>query len=677
MLPRLLAPAIKTIARVCGRPASLFNSGLPGKSHLLGAVLLMLSASAASAQTFSLITGSNSAISLSGLWRFHTGDNPAWADPNFDDSQWPLIHSGDSWTEQGYPAFNGYAWYRFKLEVPSNGGPVDLLLTGFVNGYQVYADGNLIGSAGSAVATRDPVAQSPATTFRLPESVKGAQSIEIALRVWTYQPLASWSGAGSVEEGSAAGDPNLISALLRSDRWDLLLYFVNEYAGGLFAGLVGLAILALFLLRTYDKEYLWFSILLLAQFASLPFHIMMNLGSLPFPLWYLLAEAFEALGAVAAMTFFSIILHRRRSFVWWTILLLLGTSPLSVALMYLQWAKVGVAFAIEAACIAPAYAWVIAVLLLGTIRRDVSARLLVAPVTLFYGLDLFDFVSRIVWQLSGSRSLPTIDATLIRWPFPTSLEDVVEFVFILALLIFLVRRFSLARKEEERLAAEFEAAKTVQSLLIPAAPPATPGFSVENAYLPAQEVGGDFFQVLPDDDGSLLIVVGDVSGKGLKAAMTVSAIVGALRGCALRKPADVLAYLNRTMRGQVTGFFTCFAALINPDGRVTTANAGHLPPYLNGEELPVDPALPLGIADEAGYSETTYEFGPNDRLVFISDGVVEARDGSGELYGFARTQVISSQPAHAIAEAARQFGQEDDITVLSVTRTVSLNPAPA
>lgn len=677
MLPRLLAAAIKTVACACGRPGTLFNSGLPGRCRLLGAVLLMLSASAASAQTFSLIAGSDSATSLSGLWRFHTGDNPAWADPNFDDSQWPLIHSGESWTEQGYPAFTGYAWCRFKLEVPSHSGPVDLLLTGFVNGYQVYANGKLIGSAGSAVPTRDPVAESPATTFRLPESGKDARSIQIALRVWIYQPLASWSGAGSVEEGSAAGDPNLISALLRSHRWDLLMYFVNEYAGGLFAALVGLAILALFLLRTNDKEYLWFSILLLAQFAGAPFHIMMNLGSLPFPLWFLLAEVFNALGVIAALTFFSIILNRRRSFVWWTILLLLAASPLSAALMYFQWARVGIAFALAAACIAPAYAWIIAVLLLGTIRRDASARLLVAPVTLFYGLDLLDLVSRIVWQLTGSRSLPTVDATLIRWPFPTSLEDVVGFVFILALLIFLVRRFSLARKEEERLAGELEAAKTVQSLLIPAAPPATPGFSVENAYLPAQEVGGDFFQVLPNDDGSLLIVVGDVSGKGLKAAMTVSAIVGALRGCALRKPAEVLAHLNRTMRGQVSGFFTCCAALIYPVGKVTIANAGHLPPYLNGEELPVDPALPLGIANEAAYTETSYDFGPNDRLAFISDGVVEARDGSGELYGFARTQVISSQPAHVIAEAARQFGQEDDITVLSVTRAVGLSPALA
>ena len=89
-----------------------------------------------------------------------------------------------------------------------------------------------------------------------------------------------------------------------------------------------------------------------------------------------------------------------------------------------------------------------------------------------------------------------------------------------------------------------------------------------------QRSGRDFFQVRPGDDGSLLIVIGDVSGKGLKAAMTVSAIVGALRGCALRTPVEVLAYLNSALHGQVSGFFTCCAALIEAEGKVRIANAG-------------------------------------------------------------------------------------------------------
>jgi serine phosphatase RsbU (regulator of sigma subunit) len=181
-------------------------------------------------------------------------------------------------------------------------------------------------------------------------------------------------------------------------------------------------------------------------------------------------------------------------------------------------------------------------------------------------------------------------------------------------------------------------------------------------------VGADFFQVHPGDDCSLLIVVGDVSGKGLKAAMTVSAIVGALRGCTARTPAEVLVYLNRALYGQVSGFFTCCAALIESGGRVKIANAGHLPPYLNCEELTVPHGLPLGVAVENTDAEDTWHLGASDRLAFVSDGVVEARDPSGELYGFERTREISEQPAETIARTAQLFGQEDDINVLTVVR---------
>jgi Stage II sporulation protein E (SpoIIE) len=243
------------------------------------------------------------------------------------------------------------------------------------------------------------------------------------------------------------------------------------------------------------------------------------------------------------------------------------------------------------------------------------------------------------------------------------------FVSLGIITVLMLRRFLQGQREREHWKLEIEQARQVQQLLVPASAPVTPGFAVESVYLPAQQVGGDFFQVLPGDDGSLLIVVGDVSGKGLKAAMTVSTIVGALRGCAVRKPAAVLVYLNRVLYGQISGFATCAAALISADGAATLANAGNLAPYCNGEELAVSSGLPLGIEAEGSYVETTYQIEPGDRLTFVSDGVVEAANEKRELFGFARTLAISQQPAHAIAEAAKQFGQQDDISVLSVTRS--------
>ncbi|MGA7521240.1 MAG: SpoIIE family protein phosphatase [Acidobacteriaceae bacterium] len=639
------------------------------RSYRLIWLVLLLSAMQlpVHAQTFNLTTGREPVASLDGLWHFHTGDNPAWASPGFDDSQWPLIRSGESWTEQGVPAFNGYAWYRFKVQVPGDGRPVDLLLTEIVSGYQVYADGRLIGSAGAAVATRDPVFAAQPAAFTLPSVAGGPKSIQIAVRVWTYRPIASWYGAGSTETGNEAGDPALLVRHTQFSRALRTLDFGNEYAFGLFAAMIGLAILALFLLRPGDKEYLWFSILLLAQSAGAAVHLMMNLGSLPWPLWYALAITFRTAELVAALSFFSIVLRARRSAMWWIVCLLLAGGPVAAALVYLQWAQVGAAFALDGICTLPTYLWVIAMLLRGAIRKDVSARLLLVPVTLAYGFNCVGRTARIVWQLGGSSNeFSWLNPTLFQWPFPTGLAGLIGYIFFLALLVFLVRRFSLARKEEERLAAEFEAARTIQSLLIPAAPPATPGFQVENVYLPAAEVGGDFFQVAPGEDGSLLVVVGDVSGKGLKAAMTVSAIVGALRDSEDRQPARVLAHLNRVLRGQSGGFVTCSVALIADDGGMTIATAGHLPPYRNGEEMPVPSGLPLGIVTEASYEERRFALAPGDRLTFLSDGVVEARNAAGELFGFERTRQISLQPAEQIAQAAQAHGQEDDITVVTL-----------
>jgi serine phosphatase RsbU (regulator of sigma subunit) len=215
--------------------------------------------------------------------------------------------------------------------------------------------------------------------------------------------------------------------------------------------------------------------------------------------------------------------------------------------------------------------------------------------------------------------------------------------------------------------AELEAAREVQQqLVVPAA--SVPGFKIESAYAPAKHVGGDFFRVVPMEDGSVLVVVGDVSGKGLKAAMTVSAIMGALQDYSSSRPAEVLAHLNRVLYSRVNGFVTCCAALIETDGAMTFANAGNPAPYRNGEEIAVEPGLPLGLLAKSDYAETRSRLAPGDRLTFVSDGVVEATNAQGELYGFARTQTISGQSAQAIAEAAAHFGQEDDITVVTLAR---------
>ena len=225
------------------------------------------------------------------------------------------------------------------------------------------------------------------------------------------------------------------------------------------------------------------------------------------------------------------------------------------------------------------------------------------------------------------------------------------------------------RDERERLRGEMEAARHVQEILVPAREIQVPGFEIDASYQPATEVGGDFFQLFPASGDSLLVVVGDVSGKGMKAALLVSVIVGALQNRKSDQPAEVLREFNAVLLGRSEGgFTTCCCALFHSDGTLTIANAGHLAPYRNGKEIETPPGLPLGVVRDASWEETRIELQPSDRILWISDGVVEARNGKRDLLGFERAQELATRSASEIARAAQQFGQDDDITVVSVTR---------
>jgi serine phosphatase RsbU (regulator of sigma subunit) len=215
------------------------------------------------------------------------------------------------------------------------------------------------------------------------------------------------------------------------------------------------------------------------------------------------------------------------------------------------------------------------------------------------------------------------------------------------------------------------AAREIQQIILPEQAEPVPGFTLETIYEPAQQVGGDFFQVLPAGDGGMLVVIGDVAGKGLPAAMLVSVLVGATRGVAeyTKDPGELLASLNDRLVGRSGGgFSTALAAHITADGWVTIANAGHLSPYVDGREVTLPGALPLGVISGVSYETTSFHLPHGSRMTLYSDGVVEAQNRNGELFGFDRARAISTAPAAAIAEAAKNFGQEDDITVVTIER---------
>lgn len=223
-------------------------------------------------------------------------------------------------------------------------------------------------------------------------------------------------------------------------------------------------------------------------------------------------------------------------------------------------------------------------------------------------------------------------------------------------------------RERTAYAAELQAASTVQQLLLQSASRSTPGFHVDSVYLPASEVGGDFFFVSPTTDGFLTVIVGDVSGKGLPAAMRVAMILGALHSETSHNPGEILRGLNNALIAQgPLGFTTACCIHISPTGEYTLANAGHISPYISGHEVTTPPALPLGILPEQKYDSVNGFLTPADRIVILSDGIPEARSQTGELYGFERLPALTLMTAQDIAETAQRFGQEDDITVLTLS----------
>lgn len=235
------------------------------------------------------------------------------------------------------------------------------------------------------------------------------------------------------------------------------------------------------------------------------------------------------------------------------------------------------------------------------------------------------------------------------------------------------RRYFRTQVEKATLEGEMAAAREVQRVMVPENLPPIPGYAIESVYRPASEVGGDFLQVIRLESGRSLLVIGDVSGKGLSAAMIVSMIVGMLSIVSgfTEEPAEILEELNRRLCGRThDGFTTCLVIRLEEGGRMVLANAGHPPPYLNGSEIQLAGSLPLGLIATACYTQINVEMDAGDRVVLLTDGIPEARNERGALLGFSRVEslVREGATARAVADAAQQYGQNDDLTVVSIAR---------
>ena len=631
------------------------------------------------AQSFDLDRGREPVVSLDGLWRFHPGDSPSapgsstplWAAPGFDDSAWKLLRSDQSWSVQGYPAMSGYAWYRFTVKVPAGDKPISLLLAPLVTSFEVYVDGKFAGGSDKMPPTVIPSTHFSYHIFPLTrEGCASPRAVQVALRVWHSPMWAGYVGGGPYYPGNLAGDPALLESEQNHHQLVRNTKYIDAYSYSITAALIGLVILCLFLFRPAEREYLWFAVVLLAQAADNALFVGQQVYSWPpVPINDLADGILVAAAIFASFCFFARVLNARVGVLRRILLALVAVSPLPGVFYWPGWFSASASAATQLICLLPAVAWILAVLVQRAIHGNLDARLLLLPTLLDFGYYFADNLAIISAQAGWTRVPRVLELPLPLPPFTMQTGILLHLVFLLALLVFLIRRFTLARRQEERLAGELEAARQVQLVLLPDELDQCPGFTVECIYRPAEQVGGDFFQQIGDGQGGMTIVVGDVSGKGLPAAMMVSVLVGAIRAETAHgaSPAKLLASLNQRMMGRANGgFTTCMAAHITAQGLLSMANAGHLPPYLNGRETFIPGSLPLGILPQASYETFTLKLAPGDRLAFVSDGVIEARSRSGELFGFDRTRSISRDPASRIAEAARVFGQHDDITVVTV-----------
>ncbi len=248
-------------------------------------------------------------------------------------------------------------------------------------------------------------------------------------------------------------------------------------------------------------------------------------------------------------------------------------------------------------------------------------------------------------------------------------------------------RLRRAEEEREREARELSAARVIQQQLLPKEAPSLPGWQIATYYQPARAIGGDFYDFLALPDGQFALVTGDVTDKGIPAALVMATTHSILRGNApgLASPGAVLQQANDRLVANIPPhmFVTCLYAVLDPaSGRLRFANAGHNLPYVttaNGFTELRATGMPLGALPEMTYEEKEARLAPGECMLLHSDGLAEAHNAAGEMFGFPRLQQIvarSTGGEHLIAEClaaleafvGHDWEQEDDITLLTLQR---------
>jgi len=609
---------------------------------------------------------------LGSTWLVQGGDDPAYARSDFDDSRWSRFDPHGDVSHLFLKPYPAVVWYRLHVKVSPAQTGLALRELSIERAFEVYVNGERLIVSGR-VAPYRPYTSAARIVQRIPDAMVAQGNLVIALRV-AIAPDEWISG----DEGYSASNLTLgQEGTLKQEAWLAVLggNMLNWLDSGLLVGL-GIVALVLFSAQRQQWEYLWLFGLAMARMVRWPmdlltlFHNVPILWKLPFGL-LMIASPF-----LWVSVYFGFV-GRKIGPKFRAYLCLAGILDAYSNMADIFPSPPGLWGLVTNLPFVTLLAIVIPVILIVDFRRgNREAGILLVPAILFSLYIYLRFAVAILLYIPGWRPfalhwLLQMDKFQVG-PFSVSLNSLTGILTSISLAVILLLRATRLSRRQAMLEGELAAAQEVQQLLVPERAEAVRGYTVESVYQPAQQVGGDFFQVLPVDGDGLLLVLGDVAGKGLPAAMLVSLLVGAIRTAAEEShaPDVLLRKLNERRVGQSRGgFSTALAAYFAADGMVTLANAGHLSPYLDGREIDLAGALPLGIVSGIQYQTKQVQLLAGSRLTFYSDGVIEAQNAVGELFGFERGQNYSTRPAEEIVKAAEAFGQSDDITVVAVTRT--------
>jgi hypothetical protein len=630
-------------------------------------------------------------VDIVGDWQFALGDNPQYARPDYDDSGWGKIggtyDEWDTWGVQGHPSYTGFAWYRRHIDIqpaPGVTGPYQILIFRVNDAYEVYWNGNLIGSVGKMPPRPSWYYTNFPHTFQLEGATKGV----LAIRVWKA-PLSIFqpSDLGGLADPPTLGDPDSIGLSANKIVSDYINGDLFDYSLVLLRVFIGVLGVVLWYRNRREQLFLWVAVFTVTPVALEALRELLFVP-IPYGIARFINQPLYLLNAVSLwyLLVWLLNLHENKKLVKWTNRLAwtaigAGFIDGTISLFWGWWPAathwMQLANAIVSAIFLVLQLFPFVLVRLGFRNKLDISRTVVAVVSLvLQALHTFADGSAFGARFTNI----TLFQSLIRRPLfeiPPGIDFPPERLLSLALfgaILFATYRYILeAQARRMLLEGEVAGGREIQKVLVPDDIPQIEGYAITGSYTPMLEVGGDFFQVIPIDDGSAIVALGDVSGKGIKAGMNVSMIVGVLRAEAgLTSPAEMLGSLNRCLAGRMSGgFATGVVFRIDSDGTVTFANAGHLAPFLNGQEFPLEASLPLGLIAYSDYSEIAMQMQPGDQLTLYTDGVLEATNpDTKEMFGFDRmSQLFASRPTAAeAARAAIAFGQDDDVTVLTITR---------